>query len=198
MPSSGGCGCGVSKSLAGVSRMASDADNVKSIDGLVSGFRANLAALRDPQTSEAVVRQEYIDPFWKALGWDVANKEPPLARRERRADRSAGGHDRGRKGPQPSAGLPVPHRRLPAVRGRGQEAGGRPENRQGVDFPGEDLRLERPDSLCHPHRLRGVPAIRHHDQALPRRAGPRPGRGIRLAIRGLRHAMGRAAADVQP
>jgi predicted type IV restriction endonuclease len=37
------------------------------------GFRANLTDLRDPQTSEAVVRQEYIDPFWKALGWDVAN-----------------------------------------------------------------------------------------------------------------------------
>jgi hypothetical protein len=46
---------------------------VKAVADLVSGFRANLAALRDPQASEAVIRSEYIDPFWKALGWDVAN-----------------------------------------------------------------------------------------------------------------------------
>jgi len=55
--------------------MASDSYEVKSISDLVSGFRANLTELRDPQTSEAVVRQEYIDPFWKALGWDVANDQ---------------------------------------------------------------------------------------------------------------------------
>ena len=55
--------------------MASDTDNLKSITKLVSGFRENLTALRDPQTSEAVIRQEYIDPFWVALGWDVANKD---------------------------------------------------------------------------------------------------------------------------
>ncbi len=54
--------------------MASDTDSVRSIAGLVAGFRANLAALRDPQTSEAVIRQEYIDPFWLALGWDMANE----------------------------------------------------------------------------------------------------------------------------
>jgi len=41
---------------------------VKAVADLVSGFRANLAALRDPQASEAVIRSEYIDPFWKALG----------------------------------------------------------------------------------------------------------------------------------
>jgi type I restriction-modification system DNA methylase subunit len=53
--------------------MASDIGDVASIADLVAGFRENLRDLRDPQTSEAVVRQEYIDPFWKALGWDVAN-----------------------------------------------------------------------------------------------------------------------------
>jgi len=55
--------------------MASNNYDVKSITDLGSGFRANLLDLRDPQTSEAVIRQEYIDPFWKALGWDVANDE---------------------------------------------------------------------------------------------------------------------------
>ena len=44
--------------------MALDSDNVKAITKLVSAFRDDLAALHDPQTSEAVVRQEYIDPFW--------------------------------------------------------------------------------------------------------------------------------------
>jgi hypothetical protein len=53
--------------------MASDPFEVRSITDLVAAFRASLIELRDPQTSEAVVRQEYIDPFWKALGWDVAN-----------------------------------------------------------------------------------------------------------------------------
>jgi predicted type IV restriction endonuclease len=51
-----------------------DTDKLKSVADLVAGFRAHLADLRDPQTSEAVVRQEYIDPFWEALGWDIANK----------------------------------------------------------------------------------------------------------------------------
>jgi hypothetical protein len=55
--------------------MASGTYDVKSIADLVAGFRANLTDLRDPQTSEAVVRQEYVDPFWKALGWDVANDD---------------------------------------------------------------------------------------------------------------------------
>lgn len=40
---------------------------------MVQGFRVNLKNLRDEKISEAVIRQEYIDPFWQALGWDVAN-----------------------------------------------------------------------------------------------------------------------------
>ena len=47
--------------------------NIKQIKSLVEGFRANLRSLFDEQTSEAVIRQEYIDPFWTLLGWDVAN-----------------------------------------------------------------------------------------------------------------------------
>jgi type I restriction-modification system DNA methylase subunit len=51
-----------------------DTDKLKSVADLVAGFRAHLADLHDPQTSEAAVRREYIDPFCEALGWDIANK----------------------------------------------------------------------------------------------------------------------------
>ncbi|MHB1034587.1 MAG: Eco57I restriction-modification methylase domain-containing protein [Pirellulales bacterium] len=47
---------------------------IELIERLVQGFRANYAALRDPGTLEAVVRLEYLDPFWEALGWDVGNR----------------------------------------------------------------------------------------------------------------------------
>ncbi|MBV6515358.1 MAG: Type IIS restriction enzyme Eco57I [Planctomycetes bacterium] len=43
------------------------------VEELVQGFRANLRELRDAQTKEAVIRQQFIDRFWKALGWDVDN-----------------------------------------------------------------------------------------------------------------------------
>lgn len=43
------------------------------VEALVQGYRANLRELRDARTSEAVIRLEYLDPFWEALGWDVGN-----------------------------------------------------------------------------------------------------------------------------
>jgi predicted type IV restriction endonuclease len=55
--------------------VAEPATDIDLITNLVDGFRKNLPALRGPQTLEAVVRQEYIDPLWKALGWDVANRQ---------------------------------------------------------------------------------------------------------------------------
>src|SRR5665213_2693698 len=53
--------------------VSGNADPLNQISALVQGFRENLPALKDAGTLEAVVRQEYIDPFWTALGWDVAN-----------------------------------------------------------------------------------------------------------------------------
>jgi type I restriction-modification system DNA methylase subunit len=47
--------------------------DLRKMNELVEGFRINLRSLRDEQTPEAVIRQEYIDPFWTLLGWDVAN-----------------------------------------------------------------------------------------------------------------------------
>ncbi len=47
--------------------------SLEDINSLVEGFRSNLRNLHDENTLEAVIRQEYIDPFWKLLGWDVSN-----------------------------------------------------------------------------------------------------------------------------
>ena len=47
--------------------------SIRQAERLVTGFRANLKSLHESRTSEAVIRSEYIDPFWKALGWDVDN-----------------------------------------------------------------------------------------------------------------------------
>jgi len=43
---------------------------------MVHDFDTNIRTLSNPHTLEAVVRPEYLDPFWKALGWDVANAPP--------------------------------------------------------------------------------------------------------------------------
>lgn len=48
--------------------------SMASIKKLVNGFREHILALRAPQTLEATIRHEYIDPFWIALGWDVSNR----------------------------------------------------------------------------------------------------------------------------
>jgi hypothetical protein len=47
--------------------------NLRQIKSLVEGFRTNFHSLRGEGIPEAVIRQEYIDQFWIALGWDVAN-----------------------------------------------------------------------------------------------------------------------------
>ena len=45
------------------------------VQELVQGFASNIQSLKSDETSEAVIRQEYIDPFWMALGWDVPNRQ---------------------------------------------------------------------------------------------------------------------------
>jgi hypothetical protein len=40
---------------------------------LVQGFAKHIKALKSTETKEATVRQNYIDPFWRALGWDVGD-----------------------------------------------------------------------------------------------------------------------------
>ncbi len=45
------------------------------IGALVHGFSRHLRELRKKETKEATIRQNYIDPFWKALGWDVGDQQ---------------------------------------------------------------------------------------------------------------------------
>ncbi len=44
------------------------------ISSLVERFERNLEAYRNPAYNETQLRIEFIDPFFEALGWDVANK----------------------------------------------------------------------------------------------------------------------------
>ena len=45
-----------------------------SIADLVQGFAKHITALKASETKEASVRQSFIDPFWRALGWDVGDE----------------------------------------------------------------------------------------------------------------------------
>jgi type I restriction-modification system DNA methylase subunit len=47
----------------------------KSIIDLVARFSQNIASYSDSKYKEAHVRQEFINPFFEALGWDIANKQ---------------------------------------------------------------------------------------------------------------------------
>ncbi|MBN1128791.1 MAG: Eco57I restriction-modification methylase domain-containing protein [Chitinispirillaceae bacterium] len=47
----------------------------ESITGLVSRFSANYESYSAPAYKEAHVRQEFINPFFEALGWDVSNRQ---------------------------------------------------------------------------------------------------------------------------
>jgi predicted type IV restriction endonuclease len=42
---------------------------------LVERFDRNLDAYRSGKYNEAQVRQEFINPFFENLGWDIYNKE---------------------------------------------------------------------------------------------------------------------------
>ncbi len=42
---------------------------------LVDNFDRNVAAYRSPAYNEAQVRKEFLDPFFEAMGWDMANRQ---------------------------------------------------------------------------------------------------------------------------
>jgi len=44
------------------------------ITDLVQGFSTHITALKAKETKEASIRQSFIDPFWRALGWDVGDE----------------------------------------------------------------------------------------------------------------------------
>jgi type I restriction-modification system DNA methylase subunit len=49
-------------------------DALNQISNLVERFERNIEAYRNPAYNETQLRREFIDPFFEALGWDVANK----------------------------------------------------------------------------------------------------------------------------
>lgn len=46
----------------------------KKIAALVERFRAGHNAYKNPAYNETQTRREFIDPFFKALGWDMDNE----------------------------------------------------------------------------------------------------------------------------
>src|SRR3990170_265242 len=49
-------------------------EGLKQISSLVERFERNIEAYRSPAYNETQLRREFIDPFFEAMGWDVANK----------------------------------------------------------------------------------------------------------------------------
>ncbi len=45
------------------------------ITHLIETFDANLETYRKGPYNETQLRREYLDPFFEALGWDVANRQ---------------------------------------------------------------------------------------------------------------------------
>ena len=45
----------------------------RELDRLVAKFEKEFTAVTDPGYSEARLRQDYLDPFIRALGWDLEN-----------------------------------------------------------------------------------------------------------------------------
>src|SRR6266699_2785204 len=45
------------------------------IRDLTERFERNLDAYRSPQYNETQLRREFLDPFFKALGWDIDNEQ---------------------------------------------------------------------------------------------------------------------------
>lgn len=48
-------------------------DRRVNITDLVANFRAHIKAYKSKDTKEAEIRQQFIDPFWRVLGWDVGD-----------------------------------------------------------------------------------------------------------------------------
>ena len=50
-------------------------DPTSEIRRLVEAFTAHRESYAHPAYKEAQLRQEFIDPMWKALGWDIDNEQ---------------------------------------------------------------------------------------------------------------------------
>ncbi len=52
--------------------MGTDAES-EAVDDLVRGFASHIKEYKSKGTNEAEIRQQFIDPFWRLLGWDVGD-----------------------------------------------------------------------------------------------------------------------------
>ncbi len=66
-------GAGDTGTLRGMSSPASLETFECELNRLVSKFEKEFTAVTDPGYSEARLRQDYLDPFIRALGWDLEN-----------------------------------------------------------------------------------------------------------------------------
>lgn len=73
-------------------------DAFEQTSGLASKFGENEAAYLSPKYQEAEVRQDFLDKFWVALGWDVYHAEHPNPyEREVKIEKSVMVGDRGKR-----------------------------------------------------------------------------------------------------
>jgi len=54
--------------------------SVKAIEDLIARFSRNKDQYRNPAYKEDQCRIEFINPFFEALGWDIANKQAGRAK----------------------------------------------------------------------------------------------------------------------
>ncbi len=47
----------------------------KEVENLVNRFEEQLTSYKKSDYNETLVRRDFIDPFFKALGWDVDNSQ---------------------------------------------------------------------------------------------------------------------------
>src|SRR4051794_1470364 len=57
------------------SNMFNKEEAFEKISELTERFEHQLATYKRPDYNETLIRRDYIDPFFKALGWDVDNSQ---------------------------------------------------------------------------------------------------------------------------
>lgn len=73
-------------------------DSFAQVSELAARFNENEAAYLSPKYQEAEVRQDFLDKFWVALGWDVYHQEHPNPyEREVKIEKSVMVGDRGKR-----------------------------------------------------------------------------------------------------
>ena len=112
---------------------------------LVERFENNRESYKRPAYNETQVRREFLDPLFKALGWDIDNEQGYAEAykdvvHERRLEGGAG---------HQSPRLQLPHRRDAQVLSGSQKAGGKPPGRRRGRVSASALRLERQAAFEH-------------------------------------------------